>query len=206
MASIFFQFPSIVPTGEDPQIEIVSDKPYFTLSESVEVEWDSDSLLLPNIGDSADLLVDIALYTVSVESGNVNLIKSTTVAEGIANSGKHTFTLESTNADNAEAVVSIFVSTIITESGLTVRNGKWTDLILVDNDNTAASWEKCRDWAANQELSGQDLSRRLRSAACPPTSSRADLANSGLRLDNAFIERYHPGAQRCYTQRSITSG
>ena len=123
-------------------------------------------------------------------------------------------TFTETNNENIEDIVSVFVRAKVkpaaSQDRLSKRqsdsssDGKWTDVVMVDNNNNGANWEKCQEWSNNEESTSEDLSRKVESAACPPTKERADLANSGLKLDNEFTSRYHPDAENCYTQRTPT--
>ena len=60
----------------------------------------------------------------------------------------------------------------------------------------------CQEWCDSQpDNIGQDLLDRL--PPCPPTVQRAQLDNR-FRLDNRFIEFFHPGAENCFRQEDFT--
>lgn len=200
---------------------IVTDSPYFKPGDTIQLDWTPTSFISSSATgiNANDLLVDIILYRVE-DNGEIVLTELSTLATDVENTGTHTATLPQMSGDNIEDTVSIFVRAKLSSASpnpsqqrrkrfLTGAGrsdiGKRTDIIMIDNNVNGANWEKCEEWTKNEpESIGQELEDRVSNVACPTTESGADLPNSGLKLDNQFISRYHPDAENCYTQRATS--
>ena len=92
---------------------------------------------------------------------------------------------------------------------VTDKIGHWTDRAsaIINDQVNDILWQKCQEWADEQPPSiGQTLLDRVSNTPCPPNENQARAVNSCLDRDTntKLVNFFHPGADRCYRQRTIT--
>ena len=216
-------------SNEADKASISNNNAYFHSGDTLDLTWNPNSFLsydytgiTPN-----DLLIDIKLYELQYNEETFEMIATelALIACCMENTGRGKVAvpsstsqpslIRSTQSSDVIKTVTIFIEAKLKPTatglirGFTNKIGQWTDRVLatIDNQVNDILWQKCQEWADEQPPSiGQTLLDRVSNTPCPPNENQARAVNSGLDRDTntRLVAFFHPEADRCYRQRTIT--
>lgn len=215
-----------VVSSDDSKANIENFNVYFHSGDNLDLTWNRNNFIShDHTGITADdLLIDIELHELQYNKDTKESTDTVlaVLASGAENTGEMTLTVPSGAAlsnppsDNVIATVTIFICATLKPGvtgvleNVTDRIGHWTDLVMatINEQVNDILWQECKKWAEEQPPSiGQTIVDRVTSTTpCPPNENQARAVNSGLVRDTngKLVTFFHPGADKCYRQRTIT--
>ncbi len=209
-----------ISSGSGNQVNILQNNFFLTSKQSATLVWDKTAVLPSATGvDVNNLLVNITLYEVTGEDNNVVQMISQ-IATGVQNTGEIDIIIPTWTSENhidfCAVLVTLYdaldVPTIVSDVS---EIGLWgTDVWVAFSEQSDQfediQFDRCNEWAkAETEMYPnirEMLLSRTSATPCPPTAAQARTPNSGLVKDTRekIVKYFHPKADECYVQRTIT--
>ena len=217
----------LVSLDENGKQASIMNNVYFHSGDTIDLTWDPNSFISfddTKIGVD-DILIDIKLYEIEISAENiVTTTELAVLASGIENTGSMVVTVPSGASQSSLArrnilsnvvkTVTVFVEAVVKPAIKVVAKGigYFTNIVLATINYLGDDffWQKCQEWAKSQPANtGQMLlDRVLSTTPCPPFETQARTVISGLKedsfRDSLLASFFHPEADRCYRQRTIT--
>lgn len=201
---------NVVPSEDDVKVDIPNIATVFKVGNTLNISWKPTS-----VSGDANSSVDISMHEVSNTSDGTFVHNQLIVlATNIANSGHATVNISTTqllSALSSVSAVNIFVKLRNDSNSVLNKIGHWSRKLHVSFNETLSAilYQKCLNWASNEPatIGPVLLASVTATAPCPPTVEQATPELSpGLIEDTnkKSIDTFHPGASRCFRQRTAT--
>ena len=200
------------PENENPAVKIVSTESGLPYATPFKVTWNTDEVVPRSLTLASDSFkVNINLYRYIMDTERWEFLEM--LREAIDNTGEANVVIRQLSCDACPVAIAVEVSdnsgpisigrkAISVVDILAGAAKLWSTFTHFVKQTTAnVLQDLCQEWCDSQpDNIGQDLLDRL--PPCPPTVQRAQLDNR-FRLDNRFIETFHPGAENCFRQEDF---